>query len=108
MRSVRGSFVEHFGEDQAALLESAANQHDNEIHPNRGSDPFKWACLICIGYDCVKRCAEYHGLSVDPEEFRTWCVEHGELASHDGDCDFLSLATGEYASFVKMEEAPDA
>jgi len=46
--TVRNSFAENFGEDQAAALEAAANHHDNGINSerDRGSDPFNDHDLI--------------------------------------------------------------
>jgi len=105
--SVRDSFVAEFGEDQAVAIERAAAEHDNGVHSVRGSDPFKWAVCICIGYECVSRpeFAEYHSITVPQERFKEWCLNHGELRSHDGDVDFLSLLSGAYGGYIQTEEA---
>lgn len=102
----RDSFVSRFGEDQAARIEACAEEHSNGINSeNKGADPFKWACLIAIGYSCVSdaRFAEYHGITVPNDEFRAWCLSDGDLGSHDGDCDYVALLAGAYDSYIKKE-----
>lgn len=104
MVSVREKYVAEFGEESAAALEAAAEDHANGPNSeNRGSDPFKWVLLICIGYQCaeVDRYRESHGIaSPDWETLRQWIIDHGELASHDGDCDYLSLMCGKYNEYA--------
>ena len=51
---IRDSFVAAFGEEQAVAIERAAEEHKNGVHDNRGSDSFKWAIAICIGYECME------------------------------------------------------
>jgi hypothetical protein len=101
---VRDAFAARFGEDQAAALEAAAEMHANEPNSgNRGSDPFKWVIAICIGYQCfeVGSYREHHGITADFGEVRQWVLEHGDLASHDGDVDYLSAFCGAYEGWVK-------
>ena len=98
--SIRAAFVDRFGEDNATAIEAAANEHKNGVHDSPGSDPFKWALLIAIGYECVTRYADYHHVTADQDELREWCLEHADLASHDGDCDFLAMIVGAYAGWV--------
>ncbi len=106
--SVRESFVEHFGEVQAYQIEEAAKEHKNGIHDDTGSDPFKWACCIVIGYQCVEEEAyrTHHAITVPFADFKQWCVDHGELRSHDGAFDYLAAFVGAYDEFMpKQEEA---
>lgn len=105
--SVRESFEQRFGSEQADALVSAAEQHDNDVHSNRGSDPFKWAVLIAIGYQCVEidEYRDSHGITVPWDDFRDWAKTDADLASHDGDCDYLSLMCGKYNEYMP-EEAP--
>jgi hypothetical protein len=100
-RSVREAFVQRFGEANAAAIETAAEMHDNEVHNDRGSDPFKWALCIAIGYECVGRYRDDHGITVDPNELKPWVYEHADLANHDGDFDFLAAAVGEYEGWFQ-------
>lgn len=103
--SVRASFVERFSESDAAAIMAAAIEHENGVHDNRGSDPFKWALLIAIGHECIGRYAEHHGITVAEEDVRHWAVESADLRSHDGDCDYLALLAGAYDSWLAEEES---
>jgi len=104
MKTIRTKFVEEFGESQARRIERAAESHGNGINnKNKGSDPFKWALLICLGYQCVEvaRYKKYHGITIGWGNFKKWIKNHGELGSHDGDCDYLALFCGTYNEFIK-------
>ena len=117
MRSVREKFVAMFGEEQASAVERAANYHDNGVNSsrsgedegsNRGTDPFKWALLICIGYECMEkpRYREYHGIAAQWDDIKSWIKREAELDTHDGGCDYLSLFCGTYDEY--MPEKSDA
>jgi hypothetical protein len=101
--TVRDSFEARFGADQADAIVAAAEGH----HPgdNRGSDPFKWAALIALGFQCVERYADSHGITVTNEEFREWCVADGDLGTHDGDFDYLAAFVGTYEFLRDPEPA---
>ena len=101
--SVRESFVERFGEEQASLIEGAVESHSNMIPwpQDKGSDPFKWVVLRAIGFECVTQYKEAHGITVDEGELRDWCLNEGNLSSHDGDFDFLAAFAGIYEGWVK-------
>lgn len=104
--SVRERFVADFGEDQAAAIERAAEEHKNGIHDNPGSDYFRWALVICVGYDCMKKdpFRQHHGITVPWETLRPWIKEHGQFAEHDGDTDYLSLMIGVYNWYAGRPE----
>lgn len=109
--SVRESFVERFGEAEAAAMEAAADQHRNGVNDeNLGSDPFKWALCIAIGYQCFVEEAyrEKHGFRASLEELGWWIRNHGDLASHDGDFDILGALMGVYEPYIKQEEEATA
>jgi hypothetical protein len=100
MSSLRDSFVNKFGESNAIALEQAAESHKNGVHDNLGSDYFRWATLIAIGYQCVDNpdFATYHKISVSPQSWNAWLVEHRkEFLAHDGDVDHLSAFCGVYS-----------
>ena len=108
MAGVRDHFVSTFGADAAEKIEAAANYHANGVNSKKkGDDPFKWALLICIGYDCCskERFRQYHGISTPWEEIKGWIKEHGCLASHNGDCDYLALFGGAYNEFMLSDKA---
>ena len=101
--TVRANFVQAFGEAEAPRIEIAANGHGNGINDkNRGSDHFKWALLICIGYECCEKPAyrKHHGIRTSWKKIKRWIKEHGKLGSHVGDCDYLCLMSGGYNEFV--------
>ncbi len=101
--SVRADFVVCFGEEQAARIEAAAEEHANGINDvNRGSDPFKWALLITIGYQCIEidRYRAYHEITAPWDDVRRWIVDHAQLGEHDGDMDYIAFYCGKYNEFV--------
>ena len=106
--SIRESFVDRFGADQADAVVAAADEHANGIHDDRGSDPFKWAIAICIGYECVSKDSyrDHHGITAPWEAIRQWIKDHADLGSHDGDVDYLSMLAGRYDEFMPAKAEP--
>lgn len=110
MKTVRESFVKEFGERNAKVIESCAKEHGNGINnKKKGSDPFKNALLIVIGYECVSKeiYFKYHKFDskrISPYRFEKWCKEKGELNTHDGDCDYLALICGVYNKFIPEDK----
>ena len=107
MNSVRQSYVEHFGEEQASAIERAAEEHKNQVSgTERGSDQFKWAILMAIGFECPtrKEFREYHGITVPVAEFKAWCKEHGQLDTHEGCPDYISLFCGTYNEYMPEKQ----
>jgi hypothetical protein len=103
--SVRASFVERFGEANACALEAAAIEHKNGVHDEPGSDPFKWALCIAIGYECMGRFANYHGITCSEAEVQEWGRAHADLRTHDGDVDYIAVMAGSYDGWVSTDEA---
>jgi hypothetical protein len=102
---IREKFVKDFGEEQAQMIEQVANSHANGVNDrNKGKDPFKWALLICIGYQCMEKQSyrNYHQISISWNILKKWIKNYGELSSHNGDCDYLALITGKYHEFIKQ------
>lgn len=97
MSTLRESFIKQFGESNAFAVQRAAESHKNGIHDRYGSDPFRWAILICLGHECLSRFQEEHGISLDYEQFRSWLIDHAsEFAEYDGDVDYVALMVGVY------------
>jgi len=97
--SIREAFADRFGEGEAAKIEAAAEMHANGVNDgNKGSDPFKWAIAICIGYQCteIDSYRAHHGITADHDEIKAWVYEHADLATHDGDVDYLTAFVGGY------------
>ena len=107
MSKTRESFVETFGEEQAQAVERAAQDHKNGVHDKPGSDPFRWAIVICIGYECCSHSGyrEAHRITAPWSEIKQWIIEHGDLANHDGDCDYLAMFGGVYNEYMPELQA---
>lgn len=99
--SIRDGFVAEFGEDEALRLEAAANGHESP--KNKGSDPFKWVLVICIGYQCMEldKYRQHHGIKASWENLRQWIIDNAKLGTHDGDYDPVTALSGGYNEFVK-------
>lgn len=100
--STREKFIERFGTQQAIAIEAAANEHMNGIHDNPGSDRFRWALCICIGYECMSRdeFRKYHGITIAWPVLKSWIKEEANLAEHDGDVDYMALLAGWYDEYM--------
>jgi hypothetical protein len=107
--STREKFVEKFGEEQAKRVYDAAVEHKNGLHDREGSDPFRWAIAICIGFECLseERYRKSHGITVPWEDIKRWIIEEGDLKNHDGDVDYLALCVGGYNEFVPEGDQDD-
>ena len=101
----RNSYVQKFGEEEALAIEEAAIRHVNEYNSaNKGSDLFRWAICIVIGYQCaeIEAYREEHRIKAPWGEIRQWIKREGDLANHDGDLDYLALCAGVYDEYVEM------
>jgi hypothetical protein len=103
--SIRKSFVEHFGEENALAMEHAAQEHENGLHPNKGSDPFKRVLMLTISYECASKpnYASYHGITAEWEKVHQWIIDRADIASYDGDVDMLAALSGAYNQYVGEE-----
>lgn len=108
-KTLREMFVEKFGEEQTAKVEAAAEMHDfayRSEEQNKGSDAFRWVLVWVIGFECVSKpnYAKWHGIEIDPEQFRQWVYEHAELEKHNGAWDNMAMVSGAYKGFIKPEK----
>jgi len=118
---IRATFVARFGEDQAAIIEQAAQGHYAENlaqfinmdpplpHPHEtddfGSSPFRYWFLLAIGHQCVTRFAGDHGITVPEQDLRDWGLTDGELGDHEGDIpDYIALFVGLYRGWVRTDD----
>lgn len=98
----RDEFVEKFGEHNALKIEWAAQSHMNGAHDILGSDPFRWAILICIGSECISRFADHHKITCSWPDVREWLLTKKEyICAHDGDFDYIAAFCGAYDEFVR-------
>lgn len=106
--SVRDNFVAQFSETEARAIEDAARSHGNGINDvDKGSDEFKWAICICIGYQCMEltQYRKHHGITAPFDELKQWIIDHGELDSHNGDVDYISAFIGKYNEYMPKKYA---
>ena len=104
--SIRNNFEKVFGKNEAQRVWDSAISHGNSINDiNKGSDPFKWALLICIGYQCLEKkdYRKHHSIVASWVRLKQWIKKHGGLNTHDGDCDYLSLMTGVYNEYMPQK-----
>jgi len=107
VKSIKEKFIKKFGVELANKIEEAADTHSNDLFfnmENKGSDPFKWALIVCISNQCLEEdeFRKFHNIPLKPswDEIKNWLKKHGELGDYDGDIDFLSLFCGVYNEFV--------
>lgn len=101
-KSIREAFVKEFNEQTAAAIEAAANEHENGLHPNQGNDPFKWALMLAISYQCfeIPRYREYHNIKPAYLRIKRWIKANGKLDTYNGDVDTLAVFTGSYDYYM--------
>jgi len=104
-QSIRDAFVRRFGEPMAQAIEAAAREHTMPSMNMLGNDPFKWALLTAIGWECVNKFRDSHPelpvlATLDPEELATWCRHEADLGSFDGAWDGLSVLAGAYKRWL--------
>lgn len=126
--TIRDSFVEAFGEDNAVRVEEAALLHLNDfkvsmgkvqnllsgppvpdVHDNDnwGSDPFRYLFMLCIGRDCF-RIGGDHPFTMSDGDVRMWSRAHADLLEFDGDPpDYLALMVGQYYGYIDWEKAAE-
>jgi len=100
-------FATEFGEEQAIAIINAAEEHSSEtIAKGQGSDPFKWALVICIDFDCwvKRRFRHYHKIKPSAFRIENWIIHHANLEDYDGDVPPISLVLGKYNKFMPVEE----
>lgn len=112
--TIRQSFVDQFGEDDAQKIEAAANVHLGVDVPgvhdgdDRGTSEFRYLFLGAIGWECVSRFREDHGIEATTEDMRKWALEHGQLGEHEGTPpDYLALLAGAYQGWLQVSEDAD-
>lgn len=105
MSKIREEFVKRFGVENAIAVQDAAEGHKNSVHDEYGSDPFRWALVIAVGYQCMERNSfrDAHGITAPWEEIDKWLVESQVLKDHDGDVDYLAMLAGKYDRYVGAE-----
>ena len=101
---VRASFVAQFDKVEARLIERAAQEHKDGIGviACQGDSPFQWALTVVIGFNCVNNetFRRHHGITLDPEEFSSWCRHHAQLRSFTDGGDTLGMSGSDYQRYL--------
>ena len=106
MKKLKKDFIKQFSKGQAKLLLKAARSHKNGIHDEEGKDPFSWAILLCLSYQCIEvdSFRKHHGITINYAQFMQFLEEHiKELRAHKGSVDYLGLFSGVY-DFLKESD----
>lgn len=101
--NARASFIEHFGEEQAAAIEAAAASHEGEtITKLIGTDRFVCCLLRCIDFECVSReeFREHHGITAPLEALQRWSRKEQILSHFKGDIPVFSLFAGAFNPWI--------
>ena len=98
MTDLRARFVGCFGEDLAETIERVAAHHTKVLPAplERGSDPFRFAIVWAIGFECLTR-PEFrreHGVTAPWAELVGWIHDEADLASFDGTMDLSGRGRG--------------
>jgi len=105
---LREKFVARFGEDDAKAIEAAADRHvlKDGADARTGSDPFRWALVICIGYQCmeIEGYRKEHNIVSEWIDLQDWIIRNAELKDHDGGFDAISMFAGTYNVYCGKEE----
>jgi hypothetical protein len=116
--TTRDKYASRFGEAEAVAIEAAAAEHarpdeivdmldvlgslavsdtaPGDYKSNRGSDPFKWALMMTISYECVSKESyrEHHGIEAPWADIREWIIAEADMRSFDGVWDPMAKANG--------------
>lgn len=98
MTDLRTRFVARFGEDLAETIERVAEHHTKVLPAplERGSDPFRFALVWAIGFECLSR-PEFrleHGITAPWADLVGWIHDEADLASFDGTMDLSGRGRG--------------
>jgi hypothetical protein len=101
MTPLRENFEKWFSAADADRIVEAAEGHaaEFEIGSNRGADHFGGCFLLAVGFQCVDRYRDAHGIEASEERLREWAQENKTLLWTDaGDTDPLAHL-GAYESY---------
>ena len=98
MTDLRSRFVARFGADLAETIEQVAEHHTQVIPAvlERGSDPFRFALVWAIGFECLTR-PEFrleHGITTPWADLLGWICDEAGIASFDGTMDLSGRGRG--------------
>lgn len=105
---IEKKFIKDWGKELADKVKEAAESHRNEVNGKNIGEYFKWALLICIGYQCLEipEYREYHNIpNLNWNKMKKWIRDNAELGTYQGDCDYLSIFSGKYNYFMPKQKS---
>lgn len=111
--TMREEFVVGFGEEQAVAIETAAEAHRGEVgRRNVGSDAFRNALHVCIGFECMSHGSyrAHHGITAPWDALQRFMVARRDaFIAEDGDRDLMGLAAGAFDFLMpRPDTGPEA
>jgi hypothetical protein len=111
MSDLRARFVARFGSDLAETVERAAEHHTKVLPAPlvRGSDPFRFAIVWAIGFECLSR-PEFrleHGITASWADLLGWIRDEADIASFDGTMDMSGRGRGLFDAILGPHSEAD-
>jgi hypothetical protein len=108
---LRTRFAAQFGDDLAETIVEVAERHTKVIPAvlDRGSDPFRFALVWAIGFECLTR-PEFrreHGIIAPWAELLAWICDEADLASFDGTMDLSGRGRGLFDAILGSHTEAD-
>ena len=98
MSHLRARFADRFSTDLAETIERAAEHHTKVLPAplERGSDPFRFALVWSVGFECLSRpkFRLEHRVTAPWAELMGWIRDEADLASFDGTMDLAGRGRG--------------
>ena len=111
MSDLRARFAARFGTDLAEKIERAAEHHTKVLPAplSQGSDPFRFALVWAIGFECLTRPAfrREHGITAPWADLSAWIRDEADLASYDGTMDLAGRGFGLFDAILGPHNADD-
>jgi hypothetical protein len=111
MSDLRARFVARFGPDLAEMIERVAEHHTKVLPAplDQGSDPFRFALVWAIGFECLTRPAfrREHGITAPWADLSAWIRDEADLASYDGTMDLAGRGFGLFDAILGPHNADD-
>ncbi len=100
---IKERFIKQFGDEEAGRIIDAALAHGNGVNDtDYGSSKFRWANIICLGFECMEKYKDYHEIKAPWKELKQWIKDYADLAHHEGDIDCIAAYLGVYNEFINQ------
>lgn len=87
-------------------------EHHTKVLPaplDRGSDPFRFALVWTIGFECLTRPTfrQEHGITATWADLAVWIRDEADLGSYDGTMDLAGRCLGFFDAILGPHNADD-